>query len=544
MATLRGPSLIVAMDALATRRDAACVDALKTHMADADPSVSRASVRALARIANRPAIDCVQAWGASQAVPWSADVAGCLVQVAYALMRDGEPAAARAIFEQLAQPQQSSGTRRAACEGLLALPSTEREAMVVNWFVSGDRQQREVAAQHVGTLPDETLRTLTQRMAELTDSGASLVIEVLAERHQQDSLPLVMQMLQSDSASLRLVGIRCLGNLRDAAAVPTLIDLLSDDPQVAAAAQLALVRLPREVVGPALLAALERTERRVPAIEVLREMKYYEAIDPLVALAASSDRAVYEPVLAGLAGIADPDEADLPRLFALLTRTPLGAQRDEVEKTIAHVCQKLPAEQNPTAPVLGWWQEQSAERAVLSLPLLGRLGGAEALDAITQQLGSADPATVDAAVRGLCNWPNAEVAERLSHLALGAGETASSPSASAYVRMVSLPSDRAPAETLTMLQTAMRQAEESEDRALVLERAASVRTMECFRWLAGFLDDPQCAQAACQSLVELAHHRELRHPNLAEVRPVLEKVVTTSRDPQMVERAKRYQLGL
>ena len=59
----------------------------------------------------------------------------------------------------------------------------------------------------------------------------------------------------------------------------------------------------------------------MPAINVLREMKYYEAIDPLIEMASSKDRTEYVPALAGLAGIADPDDADLPRLFGLLSRT-------------------------------------------------------------------------------------------------------------------------------------------------------------------------------------------------------------------------------
>ena len=51
-------------------------------------------------------------------------------------------------------------------------------------------------------------------------------------------------------------------------------------------------------------------------------------------------------------------------------------------------------------------------------------------------------------------------------------------------------------------------------------------------------------QKACESLVELAHHRELRHPNLTEVGPILVKVASISKDPAIAERANRYRLGL
>jgi hypothetical protein len=63
-------------------------------------------------------------------------------------------------------------------------------------------------------------------------------------------------------------------------------------------------------------------------------------------------------------------------------------------------------------------------------------------------------------------------------------------------------------------------------------------------WLTTFVDDPQLAQAACRSIVELAHHRFLRQPNMAVFDPLLQKVIQTSEDATIVQRARRYRLGL
>jgi hypothetical protein len=63
-------------------------------------------------------------------------------------------------------------------------------------------------------------------------------------------------------------------------------------------------------------------------------------------------------------------------------------------------------------------------------------------------------------------------------------------------------------------------------------------------WLAGHLDDQELSQSACKAIVELAHHRFLRHPNMDRFGPILEKVSEISNDPTVVERAKRYRLGL
>ena len=100
-------------------------------------------------------------------------------------------------------------------------------------------------------------------------------------------------MLGQEALNRKLVGIRILGRIGDPQAIPDLIELLAADQKVSAAASQSLIRLPREAVGPALLAALSRNELCVPAIHVLREMKYYEAIDPLVERAALTDRTAY-----------------------------------------------------------------------------------------------------------------------------------------------------------------------------------------------------------------------------------------------------------
>ena len=95
-----------------------------------------------------------------------------------------------------------------------------------------------------------------------------------------------------------------------------------------------------------------------------------------------------------------------------------------------------------------------------------------------------------------------------------------------------------------MLQNAFKLADGADEKRLAIERSAAVRTMDTVTWLGEFLDDPEFAQAACGSLVELAHHRFLRHPNMKTFGPLLEKVAKISDDPTIVERAKRYRLGL
>ena len=103
-----------------------------------------------------------------------------------------------------------------------------------------------------------------------------------------------------------------------------------------------------------------------------------------------------------------PTSIDIPRLVGLLRKVAPGRHRDEVEKTIMLVCDKLPAGADRAGPVLAALAKVPAAETPKYLPLLGRLGGAKALQVVEAALGQADPEVKQAAVRALCNWPDAD----------------------------------------------------------------------------------------------------------------------------------------
>ena len=58
-----------------------------------------------------------------------------------------------------------------------------------------------------------------------------------------------------------------------------------------------------------------------------------------------------------------------------------------------------------------------------------------------------------------------------------------------------------------------------------------------------YVDQSQFAKVACETIVELAHHREIRDPNKAEFDKALDKVIATSKDAVVIDRANRYKRG-
>ena len=71
----------------------------------------------------------------------------------------------------------------------------------------------------------------------------------------------------------------------------------------------------------------------------------------------------------------------------------------------------------------------------------------------------------------------------------------------------------------------------------MLQRASAIRTLETLHFLVPYLDQRPYAQQACESVVELAHHRDLREPNKAEFDRVLDQVLQISQDATVKDRA-------
>jgi hypothetical protein len=269
---------------------------------------------------------------------------------------------------------------------------------------------------------------------------------------------------------------------------------------------------------------------------------------PLVILAAAlfvTQVVPAQPVNAGQASrpnivLIMADDATLPALISLLLQVKDRQHRDRLETTYLEIAKK---HDNTVEPILAAMKDDAD--TVTLLPVLGRVGGPAAQKKVEESLVSGDPAKSAAGIRALCNWPDASVAGKLAELAKGEQEQGVRIAAlRAYIRVVSLASDRPDAKTLQMLQWAFAAAERPEEKILVADGISTVRTMETLRWLVTLLDDKEVAQVACRSIVDLAHHRRLRNPNSDEFVKALRRVIEVSQDAPTVTLAKGYIEGV
>ncbi len=277
-------------------------------------------------------------------------------------------------------------------------------------------------------------------------------------------------------------------------------------------------------------------------IEILVARHARQTVPDILPAAVDADRAVRMAAMAALGQLADSEQ--IAGMLEGVLAAEKGAEREAAEKGVMFACGRIADPEKRADPVLAALASANEANRAALLPTLGRVGGSAALKVVEAAIADADPQSHAIGIRALCNWPDASVAPRLIELAkMDSHAEHRTLALAALTRVAPLPDKRTGDEKLALLETAMSLCTRDEERNQVLRRASAVRTLPTLHFIVAYLDQPPYAQTACESIVEMAHHREFREPNKAEFDGLLDRVIATSKDAVVVDRANRYKKG-
>ncbi|NUQ64236.1 MAG: HEAT repeat domain-containing protein [Pirellulales bacterium] len=531
---------------LGFRSDPSSVAALTGLLGNQGPKTAAAAAVALGRIATAEAARALGEARVKAPGPLRVEIAASLVRCADRLLANGNPAEAAAIFDRLGAPEEARATRLAALKGQVRVAGDSSAAKIVEMLASADDDVCAVAAACIADLSGKAAtKTFAAAFAQLPPQGKVLLVAGLAAGGDKAAGPVAVEAARSDLPEIRLAGLQALAKLGDATAVPLLIAAMAAGGDAAGTARESLQAVYGPGVDEAIATSMKTADGglRAALIDVLDARRATAAVPTLLELAVGEDAGIRSRAVRTLGNVGQPD--CIPSLVALLLKSAKGSQRDDLERAIMLVAGRIPDPQRQATPVLDFLAKTSdAEKCVL-LPAAGRIGGQEALSAVEAALKSGNADIRDAAVRALCNWPDATVADELMKLVDQSGvEEQRIWALRAYIRVISLPGERPAQETLAKFQKAMEKAWRQDERKLVLSRVSSARCLDALRWTLPYLDNPDLNREASLAIVELAHHRELMTPNFEAFRAALEKVAKSCKDQGIVDRAKRYTQGL
>jgi hypothetical protein len=221
-----------------------------------------------------------------------------------------------------------------------------------------------------------------------------------------------------------------------------------------------------------------------------------------------------------------------------------GSERDEAEKSVAQVCERIEnADARSEALIQALNSVDMAQRDQL-LSLLGRVGGKKLLAFVAEIATGNDVSRRQLGIDALSKWPDSSVADTLFEIVIQATDPAQRDQAfRGFVKVSAARDGRSDKERLERLKQAMIAAKTPEEISLVINRVRTAYDIDALRFVFPYVDQPPFSQIACETIVEIAHHREVRDPNKAEVNKMLDKVISITKDPVVVERANRYKRG-
>ena len=531
------------IDSLGQRRDPLAAKLIAPELAANDIVLVSAAATALGKIGTKEAASLLTHALTSVQGPARIKIEDGLLVCADQLCVAGNIDVAANIYVALSRPDEPRLVRAAAMRGQIRIASVAQGAgAIADSLAADDAVVRSVAAAELHRLSDADLAAIASRMAKLPPTSQTAVLAAIRIRGRSALAPAVLAAAKSPHEAVRLAAARALSTVGDVTALPALVELAAEEGQVGETARQSLEIIYGPKIDEQIFSALRAEKdplRRAAWIGVLEARRPAGVVPVLFSEATGQGPVVATRALAALGKLAAPQ--DIPALVAVLLKTEQGPVREEAERAARQVCLQIADATQRARPVLSIFRAATPAERLILLPLLGRIGGKEVRLVVQGALDSKDPAIHEAGVRAISNWPDAGVADTLLSLA----ETANVPThrqwaLHAFVRVVSLPGGATSAEKLARLKQAMQLSKTDEEQAWVIQRAAAVRAVETLRFVGPYLDQPALAEQACRSVVELAHHKELRDPNRQEFAAALRKVLTTAKDAVVLERAKRY----
>lgn len=436
-----------------------------------------------------------------------------------------------------------------ACLQVLAVAGdSELVPTIVAMLADADPEVRAIALDRVryGAKGEAATSQFAGVIAKLTAAQQASLVRALADRGDRAAVPAIAALLPAATdADVRVAAIRAVGSLGSAGETDLLIRSLAAGEPERSAARRALASLRGDEATKRMIEAAKGSEPgvRPVLIDILADRRARSALPDLVALAVDADASARQAAMRALGKLAGPEQID--GLVKGLLAAPPGDERAAAERAVVAVCTQNPGREKAAEAFLARFEASpEADREAL-LPTLGRVGGPGALAIIDRLVADADAAKRQFGLKALTRWPDATVADRILGLLGGSQDPAERDMLlAALIRIAPLPDNKLnDQQKLELLQKTMGLCQKNEDRARVLERANAIRTIETFRFVVPYLDDPALSEPACRSVVELAHHQKLRDSSKDEFVKALDKVITTTKNSELVERANRYKEG-
>lgn len=514
---------VAVINALARRGAANSVSDLIALMGDGDTAVAQAAVTALGQLGGEQACAAILSARANAAPSLKPVLDNAALLCAEYYLKAGQVDKAVGLYQEFSAPDKPAHLRAASLSGLIHTQPNKAADLVVNALSGTDVEAAKTAAglvRDIALLPGETTtRAVAALLPKAEPERQILIIEALADRGDTAAGNEVAKAIAMAEPAVQAAAVKALGFLGDASSVALLLEVAAGKEGPSRAARTALVSLPGDNVNQALVKVAKsgKAEMRLEALRALADRRATDVKTDLMKLIDLKDAEARGEVYKALQVVADQN--DLPALLRQLKKPADEAHRQDIEKTLMAVCQRIPEEYERVTAVLAALDEAKAPELRLSLlRVAGGIPGPQSLAALRNALQDKDAAYRAEAVLRLGAWPDSAPLDDLWAVADGAGSTAEERSRAleGYLRLLRAASDRPPQDLLTRYTKALGKAQTPEEKKAAIAGVAGLASPGALALAQSCTTDAAIAAEANLAILSIAKAISGAYPDQAK----------------------------
>lgn len=321
--------------------------------------------------------------------------------------------------------------------------------------------------------------------------------------------------LREEKKDVRMTAIRALGSIGEPSDVLLLAELaasaLGSEKELA---RQSLYMLPgSETDDKILLGIREETGGiRAELIRSTGERNLQEATEVLFEFTSDPDRNVRMESIRTLGKLATPDL--LPDLVKVLMQTDNRRERQEAERAIYAVIQKMPENSDQSASIIKALEDTEDSEVLASLiNILGMIGDGEDLDVLREYLEHEEEGIQLAVIRALSGWPDASPMEDLKTLLSSSDDQRKHTLAlRGYVDVVLVDKLMSNDDKVKEIRNAFDLSTSTAEDMIVISGLSRIGSLEALDMAIGLLQDPGLKKEAEAAVVRIAEQTSWEYP--------------------------------
>jgi len=484
----QGEILAGIINSLGRKRDHKAVPAIAQLMKSPNTTIAQSAASALGNIGGEEAAAALAAArkrsGASSKLRAVIDDASLLC--ADGFVNNGQNAKAHAIYEKLYAPGEREHVRSAALRGMVSIGGDKALTIVMKPLTGSDPAMQAIAVSHVIDVPGEAAtKAFAAQLPKVSTSCRALLLGALARRGDKAALPQVVASLKDRSPKVRISAAQAIGKLGNASAVVPLANAAACAKGFEAKTTLdSLARLNGPDVDDTIIRALKSSpaKTKVVLIKSLSARRAGSAVPALLKCAENANKSVRIQAFKALGALAD--EKALPDLVRLLCKARGASERSAAEKAVSTVAAGIDDPGQRSLHILVFMPMTRGPAKASLLKVLGKCGGASALDAVKAALKDNDAEVQDAAIRSLAGWPDPGAADTLLEIvASKRSKTHRVLALRGLVHSLGLPSSLSVKDRLEKFDKAIKLAASTSDKKMVIGGIANIAHPDALKLL-------------------------------------------------------------